>query len=301
MLSVERISKSYGSLRAVDGLGFLARPGEIFGLIGPNGAGKTTTIRMIMNVIAPDEGTIRFGGESFTEAMKSGIGYLPEERGLYRKARVLEMLLYLAALKGTEKAASRASAEAWLERFGLSAWKNRRVEDLSKGMAQKVQFIGAVIHDPGLVLFDEPFAGLDPLSQDLLLDAMVELKRRGKTVLLSTHAMDNAERICDRILLMRAGRELIAGTVAEVKARYGGHSVQVEFDGDASFVRALPCVEDVRAFPRWIEVTLREGAASDELLAAIVGRIRVRRFEAMSPSLHKIFVDLVGAGEAGHE
>lgn len=300
MLSVDRVEKTYETVRAVDGLSFEARPGEIFGLIGPNGAGKSTTIRMIMNVIAPDSGTIRFDGRAFSEDMKARIGYLPEERGLYKKVKVEDMLLYLAALKGVNRETARASASRWLERFDLAEWKGRKVEELSKGMAQKVQFIGSVVHDPDLVLFDEPFSGLDPLSQDLLLDAVLDLKRRGKTVLFSTHVMEHAEKLCDRLLLVRKGRELVAGPLAEVKARYGRNAVQVEFDGDASFVESLPFVESVRAFPRWLEVALREGTLPDELLAALVGKLRIRRFQVMEPSLHSIFVRLVGGEEDNH-
>ncbi|MBU0927682.1 MAG: ATP-binding cassette domain-containing protein [Spirochaetes bacterium] len=299
MLNVDGVVKTYETVRAVDGLSFEARPGEIFGLIGPNGAGKSTTIRMIMNVIVPDAGTIRFDGKAFSESMKARIGYLPEERGLNKKVKVLETLVYLGVLKGLDSKDAKARAEAWLERFGLAEWKAEKIEALSKGMAQKVQFIGSVVHDPDLVLFDEPFSGLDPVSQDILLDAVLELKRRGKTVLISTHVMEHAERLCDRILLVRGGKELVSGSLPDLKARYGENSAQIEFDGDASFVSTLPCVESVRAMPRWIEATLGEGRDSGELLAAVAGRLRVRRFQMMEPSLHAIFVKLVeAAGEA---
>lgn len=298
MLEVDRVVKAYDAVKAVDGLSFAARPGEIFGLIGPNGAGKSTTIRMIMNVIAPDSGTILFDGDALGEAMKARVGYLPEERGLYKKVKVMDMLLYLASLKGAPKASARASAEAWLERFDLADWKDKKIEALSKGMAQKVQFIGSVVHDPDLVLFDEPFSGLDPLSQDLLLEVMLELKKAGKTVLFSTHVMEHAERICDRLLLVRKGKALVSGTLAEVKAASGTGAVQIEYDGDASFVAGLPFVAEARTLPRWLEVSLRAGESPDALLAAVAGRLRVRRFEVVDPSLHSIFVRLVGAEEA---
>jgi len=297
VLKLERVVKTYETVRAVDGLSFEARPGEIFGLIGPNGAGKSTTIRMIMNVISPDSGSIRFDGEAFSEAMKRRIGYLPEERGLHKKSKVEEILVYLASLKGVDRATARVQASAWLERFDLADWKGRKVEELSKGMAQKVQFIGSVIHDPDLVLFDEPFSGLDPLSQDLFLKTVLELKGRGKTVIFSTHVMEHAERLCDRLLLVRKGKELVSGSVSAIKERHGKKAVQIEFDGDASFVESLPFVESVRSFPRWIEVSLRGAAGPDELLSAVAGRLSVRRFEVMAPSLHSIFVSLVGGGE----
>ncbi|MBN1241263.1 MAG: ATP-binding cassette domain-containing protein [Spirochaetales bacterium] len=294
MLKVEQVVKTYETVRAVDGLSFEARPGEIFGLIGPNGAGKSTTIRMIMNIIAPDSGSIRFDGKRLSESDKSRIGYLPEERGLYKKSRVGESLEYLAALKGMRLPDARASIGAWLERFGIADWRDRKVSELSKGMGQKVQFIGSVAHKPSIVLFDEPFSGLDPLAQDELLSAMVELKKDGVTVLFSTHVMDHAEKICERILLVNKGREVLYGPLAEVKERHGRNAVQLEFDGDATFVKDLPFVETVVAYPRWIEVELKEGSEPDQLFRAVAGRLRVRRFEAVAPSLHKIFVRLVG-------
>jgi len=307
VLSVDKVVKTYETVRAVDGLSFEARPGEIFGLIGPNGAGKSTTIRMIMNVIAPDEGTIRFDGKAFSEAKKERIGYLPEERGLNRKVKVIDTLVYLGVLKGLDPADARRRAESWLERFELSDWKGEKVEALSKGMAQKVQFIGSVVHDPDLVLFDEPFSGLDPVSQDTLLDAVLELKAAGKTVLFSTHVMEQAERLCDRILLVRKGRELVSGPLAELKSSYGSNSVQIEYDGDGSFIAGLPCVDGVRTMPRWIEASLADGHGSDELFSALSGKVRVRRFQLMEPSLHALFVSLVessadaGSGDADEE
>ncbi len=299
MLEARDVRKSYGGVKAVDGLSFVAKPGEIFGLIGPNGAGKSTTIRMAMNIIAPDSGAMTIGGKPFNEDDKARIGYLPEERGLYRKARVEEILLYLAALKGMKEAEARRRIQAWLNRFDLQDWRGRKIEELSKGMAQKVQFIGTVLHEPELYLFDEPFAGLDPISQDLLLSAMVELKEGGATVLFSTHVMEHAERICDRILLVNRGRAVVQGGLAEVKASHGRNAVQVEFDGDASFIEGLPFVTSLTSYPRWFEVELRDGADPDELFRALAGRLKVRRFETVAPSLHKIFIHLVGEDNEG--
>ncbi|MCX7026450.1 MAG: ATP-binding cassette domain-containing protein [Spirochaetes bacterium] len=301
MLTAENVSKSYSSVRAVDGLSFEAKPGEIFGLIGPNGAGKSTTIRMIMNIIAPDSGRILFDGKALAEEDKARIGYLPEERGLYRKAKLGEVLEYLAAIKGADRIEARASIDAWLERFGLAEWKNRKVSELSKGMAQKAQFIGAVAHKPSIVLFDEPFSGLDPLAQDEILAAMVELREKGATVFFSTHIMEYAEKICERILLMDKGKEVFYGSMAEIKAKYGRNAVLLEFDGDGSFVAGLDCVASVNAYPRWIEVELKEGTDPDILFTTVAGRLRMRRFETVAPSLHKIFVNLVGSAvEADH-
>jgi ABC-2 type transport system ATP-binding protein len=297
VITVERVVKSYSTVKAVDGISFEARPGEIFGIIGPNGAGKSTTIRMMMNIIAPDAGRILFDGHPLTGGDKARIGYLPEERGLYRKARLGEVLEYLAAIKGAKPAESRASIDRWLERFGLADWKRRKVSELSKGMAQKAQFIGAIAHKPSVMLFDEPFSGLDPLAQDELLAAIQELRQGGATVLFSTHIMEHAEKICERIFLIDKGKEVFSGSVADLKAKHGRNAVQLEFDGDAAFVAQLDMVASVQAYPRWLEVELKEDADPDTLFRAVAGRLRMRRFQTVEPSLHRIFVRLVG-GEA---
>ncbi len=298
MIDVRNVVKIFDSTRAVDDISFTAKPGEIFGLIGPNGAGKTTTIRMIMNILSPDSGTILLDGKALTEADKGRIGYLPEERGLYRKMKVGDMLAFLAEIKGAEKAASAARSDEWLKRFDLLEWKGRKIEELSKGMAQKVQFIGSIAHDPELVFFDEPFSGLDPVSQDLLLESLLELKRAGKTVLFSTHIMDHAERICERIFLMNHGKEVASGSLAEVKARFGSDAARIEYDGDASFVSSLPYVSATREFPRWMEVELKGENAADQLYRDLAGRVKMRRFELLEPSLHSIFIRLVGSDNA---
>lgn len=299
MIEVTNAVKSYDSVKAVDGISFMARPGEIFGLIGPNGAGKSTTIRMIMNILAPDSGSILLDGRPLQERDKERIGYLPEERGLYRKMKVGEILAFLSEIKGGERVSCAKRADEWLTRFGIADWKNRKVEELSKGMAQKVQFIGTVAHDPDVLLFDEPFAGLDPVSQDLMLESMLELKRAGKTLLFSTHIMDHAERICERILLIDKGREVASGTLSEVKSRFGRDAVRIEYDGDASFVGELPYITGTREFPRWMEAELDGPEAADRLFRDLAGRVRVRRFELLEPSLHSIFIRLV-VTEAGH-
>ena len=240
MIEVREVVKRYGDHLAVDGVSFRAQPGEIFGLLGPNGAGKSTIIRMIMNILAPDAGRVLFDGRPLAEADKERIGYLPEERGLYQRQTVREVLTYLAALKGVPAARSAAAIAAWLERFELADWRDRRVEQLSKGMAQKVQFIAAVAHDPEIVFFDEPFSGIDPVSTDVLRGALMELARAGKTVLFSTHLMDQAERICERVHIIGRGRTVVEGRLSEVKDRFGTGSIQVELDGDAGFLRGRP-------------------------------------------------------------
>lgn len=301
MLEVRSVTKRFGGMTAVESLSFKAPPGEIFGLLGPNGAGKSTTIKMIVNVLKPDSGEILFSGKKISERDKARIGYLPEERGLYRRARVIEMLFYLSDLKGARRSASRPRIYSWLERFGLAEFANRRIEELSKGMAQKVQFVAAVAHDPELVFLDEPFAGLDPVSSDLLLDSIRELGNEGKTILFSTHVMEQAERLCSRILLIDKGREVISGSIPEVRSRYGRNSVQIDFDGDIDFVKDLPFVAGVARYPRSAEIALLEEGASQRLFQALAGRVAVSRFEIVAPSLHKIFVDLVGKGNGEAE
>lgn len=293
MLELKKVLKKFGNLTAVDGISFTAVPGEIFGLIGPNGAGKTTTIRMIMNIFAPDEGEILLNGRRMTEGDKERIGYLPEERGLYKKVTLGDMLLYLAELKGADKVRSRANIDAWLERLDLGEWKDRKIEELSKGMSQKVQFIATLVHDPEILFFDEPFSGLDPVSSDLLLGAIEELGRQGKIILFSTHLMENAERICGRIFLINKGKEVASGTMGEIKERYGRRAVILECDGDTQFLDRLPEVGSIRRYPRWLEIELAEQGDPDSLLQKIAGRVSVKKFERAAPSLHKIFIDLV--------
>jgi len=295
MVQVHDVRKQFGETVAVDGLSLVAQPGEIFGLLGPNGAGKTTTIRMIMNIIVPDSGSVTFQGRQLTADDKNHIGYLPEERGLYRKGVVSDMLFYLAALKNVGKGEAEPRMDRWLDRFGLTEWKGRKIEELSKGMAQKVQLIAAVLHDPDFVFLDEPFAGLDPVSTDVLREAVVDLNADGKTVFFSTHSMEQAERICHRIVIMDHGRAVIEGLIGEVKERFGKKSVAVEFDGNIDFLKEHELVRKIIHYPRWAEIELADDHGPDELFRALAGRVSVSRFEVLLPSLHKIFVDQVGA------
>jgi len=294
MLEVRSVTKNFGDLTAVDAVSFTASPGQVYGLIGPNGAGKSTIIRMIMNILAPDTGEILFDGRSVREEDKSRIGYLPEERGLYKKVKLGEMLWYLADLKGADLKQGKENIDRWLERFELTEWKERKIEELSKGMTQKAQFIAAVAHDPEMMFFDEPFSGLDPVSTDMLRESIVEMGNHGKTVLFSTHNMESAERICSNIFIINKGREVISGGMSHIKDSYGSRSVILEFDGSADFISDLPEVKKMIRYPRWVEIELADPSSPDTLLTKLTGRISIRRFEVASPSLHKIFVDLVG-------
>jgi ABC-2 type transport system ATP-binding protein len=300
MVELRSVEKHFGEVRAVDGVSFSTVEGEVFGLLGPNGAGKSTTIKMIMNILAPDSGEILFNGKRISEADKDRIGYLPEERGLYKKVKVNEMLLYFASLKNAEEVPTQKRIDDWLGRFDLGEWKMRKCEDLSKGMSQKVQFIAAVAHDPEFLFLDEPFTGLDPVSTDVLREAVLELGKKGKTILFSTHNMDVAEKICSRILIIDHGREVISGTMAEVKGRFGRNTVIVEFDGNMDFSALAGMTAGVNRYPRWVEIELSEGTSTQELLKVIMSQVAVRRFELASPSLHSIFVQQLGGKTEGN-
>ncbi|MFW5777185.1 MAG: ABC transporter ATP-binding protein [Spirochaetota bacterium] len=294
MLTVHEITKRYGETLAVDALSFESNAGEIFGLLGPNGAGKSTTIRMIMNIIAPDSGRISFAGSPLTEEDKNRIGYLPEERGLYGNVTVGDMLLYLAALKNVSRADAEPRMDEWLERFDLAEWKHRKIEELSKGMAQKIQLIASILHNPDFIFLDEPFAGLDPVSTDVLREAILDLNRAGKTLLFSTHNMEQAERICHRVLILNRGRTVVDGPLAQVKERYGHRTIMLEFDGDIDFLQTHEAVKSLIHYPRWAEIELADDHDADAVFAALAGKVSVRRFEVVLPSLHKIFVDQLG-------
>jgi len=300
ILDLDRVTKRFAGHTAVDALSLSVPPGVIYGLLGPNGAGKSTTIRMIMNIYVPDSGAVRLFGTAGTGQDHSArIGYLPEERGLYAKMRVLDVLLFLAEMKGMDRRAARPKAVEWLARLGLADWRLRKVNELSKGMQQKVQFISTILHEPDLLVMDEPFSGLDPVNSQVLKDTVLDLRRRGKTILLSTHIMEQAEKICDSVCIIARGRKLVDGTLAEVKRTHGGRHVLVGFDGasgDAHRVfadRRLVTKHDGSA--QYAELELAPGADAQEILRALVSSgARLSRFEIAEPSLHKIFIDLVG-------
>jgi ABC-2 type transport system ATP-binding protein len=297
-VSLRNLAKTFGQHRAVDGISLEIPRGIIFGLIGPNGAGKTTTIRMILDIIRPDSGEVMVLGLPAGDQVKDLVGYLPEERGLYRKTKVLEMLEYQGSLRGATPSAARKEASEWLDRMGLAEWKGRKVEDLSKGMQQKVQFIGAVLGKPELLILDEPFSGLDPVNQNTFKDLMLELNRKGVSIIFSTHQMDTAERLCKEIALINQGKIVLNGTLSQIKSRFGKNSVMVEFDGDGSFLLGLPGVARVDDYGQYREVRLQDGADPQALLRAAVERVRVRRFEIMEPTLHNIFIEQVGGPSA---
>lgn len=301
---VDRVTKRFSGHTAVHQLSLDVPAGGIFGLLGPNGAGKSTTIRLIMGILQPDEGRVTlFGSDRGSRRLSERIGYLPEERGLYKKMQVLEHLAFLGEVKGMPRAEARKRALAWLERLGIDAWAQKKVEDLSKGMQQKVQFAGALLHDPELLILDEPFSGLDPVNAQVMKDIVVELARSGRTVLFSTHVMEQAERMCDRIAIIARGEVVVGGTLAQVKADFGGRHVALGFSHDKQRAehiladRAL--VASIDDYGASAELQLAEGADPQALLAALVREgVGLRRFELVEPSLQSIFMARVGADAA---
>jgi ABC-2 type transport system ATP-binding protein len=300
MIEVENLVKHYANVKAVDGVSFSVGKGEIFGLLGPNGAGKTTTIRTIMDIIKPDSGTVRLMGQPMTEASKARIGYLPEERGLYRSFRLLECLTYLGALKGMPRKEASRRATALLEQTGLAEYARRKVQELSKGMTQKAQFVATLVHDPALLILDEPFQGLDPINTEMLKQMLLEEQGRGKTIILSTHDMNQVEEMCNRILLINRGRVVLYGELAEIKAEYAEHAVVLECD---RLPETLDGVQQVKQHNHTFEIVLPpqgdvrgpDTAAQAVLRQVVEAGITIRRFEVASAPLEEIFIKVVEA------
>jgi len=304
ILVLDRVTKRFSGHTAVDGLSLDVPPGVIFGLLGPNGAGKTTTIRMIMNITIPDEGSVRlFNGTGTARDHADRIGFLPEERGLYPKMRVLDVLLFLAEMRGMDRRTARSRALEWLDRLGLSDWRSRRVSELSKGMQQKVQFASSLLHDPDLVIFDEPFSGLDPVNAEVMRETVLDLRRRGKTILFSTQIMEHAEKLCDHICIIARGKKLVDDSLTQVKESYSGRHLIVAFDGSQGGAAAVfadrRLVAGLQDFGAYAEVELAQGADAQDVLKSLVSSgARLSRFELAAPSLHTIFVGLVGPDAA---
>ncbi|MDX1740114.1 MAG: ATP-binding cassette domain-containing protein, partial [Rhodothermales bacterium] len=297
MLRVAGVTKRYTSKLAVDRVSFDVTEGRIFGLLGPNGAGKTSTIRMIAFITMPDEGEITFQGKRVGAWSQRLMGYLPEERGLYKKMRVRDHLEYLAALKGLNHRDAHDSISYWLDRFDITSWANKRVEELSKGMQQKVQFIGTIAHRPQLLIFDEPFSGLDPINSELLQEVIFELKGDGRTILFASHRMEQVQQLCDDICLISDGRVLIDGPVRDVRRSFGRNVINLEFEGDSDFLADLEQRQAVRIINRTknrAEVRLLDGTEPRDVLQAAMSNLRqVYRFELVEPSLNEIFITVV--------
>ena len=285
---LEQITKRFGSHVAVNDLSLRVPAGSVFGFIGPNGSGKTTTLRMILHILLPDSGRIEVFGDPRTDIARSKIGYLPEERGLYKKMKVRRLLRYYGQLKGKPLKEIDIEINRWIDQIGLSAWLDKPVEALSKGMAQKVQFVSALISRPELLILDEPFSGLDPVNAEVLKDAILEVRRQGTTIVFSTHDMAVAERMCDRICMIFRGQKVLDGTLDEIQSEYGTDTVRVKVDGPVDVLRSLPGVTGVNDHGQLQE--LRFTGNPQALLSALVARVPVRHFEVSRPSLHDIFV-----------
>ena len=292
-LVLKGIRKSFAGHVAVKDLSLAVPRHSVLGLLGPNGAGKTTTLRMVMNILGADQGEIRILGKPADAAARDRVGYMPEERGLYPRMVLEEQLVFMAAIKGVAAAEAKRRLGPWLERLGLADWRLRKTNELSKGMQQKAQFIATVLHEPELLIVDEPMSGLDPVGMDVMREALLDLRRAGTTIVLSSHQMHTVERLCDRVALINRGEKILDGAVAEVKARFGKNTVALAFEGDGGFIESLPCVAKVSDFGQYLEVRIREGHEPQALLEAAAARLKLRRFEIVEPSLHDIFVESV--------
>lgn len=290
-ISLQNVTKSYDGVTAVNAVSLNVREGAILGLLGPNGAGKTSTIRMVMNILIPDEGSITVFGERVSNETRRAIGYLPEERGLYPRMDVRSVIIFLAALRGLSEAEAQRRTDEWLARFDLSDWAGKKVRDLSKGMQQKVQFIAAVLHKPRLMILDEPFSGLDPVNAATVKDIMLEMRNQGSTIVLSTHLMEQVERLCDSICLINKGHNILDGDLRAIKKSYGKNTVRVEFTGPDSFL-THPAIASVNRFGSGAEAKLKAGADAQEVLkAAVQCGAHIDRFELLEPSLNDIFIE----------
>jgi ABC-2 type transport system ATP-binding protein len=293
ILELRNVRKAYGDFVAVDGVSMAVPAGSIFGLLGPNGAGKTSTIRMIMNITAPDSGEVVVFGHPRTSDDLRRIGYLPEERGLYRKMTVMDQLVFLGEIRGLRGPALVADIQRWLERVDLAKWAKSKIEELSKGMQQKVQLIGTVLHTPDLLILDEPFSGLDPINQELFRDLLLDYRSKGKSVVLSTHGMELAERLCDHICLISRGRAVLDGELKAIKRKIGGNAFRLVADGDLGRLREMPEVEQALVQDGVAKLMLRPDVQGAAVLRQLVEFLNVHEFRSEEPELEQIFLKVV--------
>jgi ABC-2 type transport system ATP-binding protein len=300
-IELQNVCKSFGKFRAVDDLSLAVPSGSIFGLLGPNGAGKTTTIRMIMDITRPDEGSIRIAGEPVRREALSRVGYLPEERGLYRRMKVLDHLLFLAAIKEVPAREARSRIDRWLDVLELRPWLPKKVDELSKGMQQKIQFVATIVHDPDVLILDEPFSGLDPINVNVLKNFLAEFRSRGKTIVFSTHVLEQAEKLCDRICLISRSRKILDGDLRELKRRFAKNVVRVSTDAPREYVEGLPGVRSVTPADGELQVSLAEGAAPRDLVQQLFRTYRVDAFSEKEPDLEEIYLQAVAEAGLGEE
>src|SRR5215468_8624235 len=297
-IELNKVRKSYDHFVAVDDLSFSIEQGAVFGLLGPNGAGKTSTIRMMIGITVPDSGSIQMFGKPFERKNLQRVGYLPEERGLYKKMKVLDHLIFLGQLHGLEANEAGQRAVTWSEKLEIEGWLQKKVEELSKGMQQKIQFIATLLHDPEFIIMDEPFGGLDPVNAGLLKDVLLEMKQKGKTILFSTHRMDQVEKLCETICLINHGKAVLQGNLKQVKAQYGKNTVQIQYEGNGNFLKGNPLVQSFSDYGNHVDVQLAKGADPQQLLRGAMEHSRVSKFELMEPPLEQIFIDVVGKTDA---
>jgi ABC-2 type transport system ATP-binding protein len=291
-VEVKNVSKTYGGRTVVDNVSFNVTSGEILGLIGPNGAGKTTNIRMIMDVIKPDSGAVLLFDQKFRNELKSQIGYLPEERGLYRKKPIIDSMVYLATLKGMDAARARTRADEWLTRVNMQAHRNKKIEELSHGMAQIVQFLVTILHDPKFIILDEPFNGLDPVNVKMVKDIIMDLKNQGMAIMMSTHRINEVEELCDRVFMIDKGKGVLFGSINDIKARYRSNAVRVDYEGE------LGDLDGLRINPlsnHTVELVLGPNMTHQALLEKLVAaKVKINKFEISTPSLNEIFIQVAG-------
>lgn len=298
-LRMQGVTKRFGKHTAVDSFDFEVPRGSICGLLGPNGSGKTTSIRMIMGILNPDEGSVQLFGADPDVTRRTKVGYLPEERGVYKKMKCLELVMFLGEIRGVRRAEGRKRGQVWLERLGLSSWADKRVEDLSKGMQQKIQFIGTVIHEPELLVLDEPFSGLDPINQDVLEEIVRDFHAKGTTILFSTHLMDQAERLCERVCLISNSKKVLDADLAALKAAERKGIVAVEFEGSDAWIQG-PEIDRIESINGGLRLILRDGADHQAILRrGVSADARILRFDLVESRLHDIFVRHAGAGAVG--
>jgi len=294
IVELSGVTKAYETKVAVNNLSLSIEAGQMFGLLGPNGAGKTSSIRMMIGITIPDSGEVRLFEQPFDRKSLERVGYLPEERGLYRKMKVIDQLVFFGELRGLKAAEARRRSAAWAERLEISEALGKKTEELSKGMQQKIQFIASLLHDPGLIIMDEPFSGLDPVNATLLQDTLIELKNQGKAILFSTHRMDQVEKLCDSICLIDNGEAVLSGTMREIKSRYERNRVIMEFEGSAAFLSSKEIAE-VKNYSGHAEIKLHEHGDAQKLLHEAAAMATIYRFEVVEPSLEEIFIQTVGS------
>ena len=293
ILNVQNVEKTFDKTRAVQDLSFTINEGEVFGLLGPNGAGKTTTIRMIMDIIRPDKGEISLFGKPNSVALRELIGYLPEERGLYKKMKVMDCLLFFAEIKGVNPKSITGQAEDWLEKMELTKWRDNKVVDLSRGMQQKLQFICTVIHKPKLIILDEPFTGLDPVNTVLLKDVMLELKKEGTTIIFSTHLMEQVEKLCESICLINKGQNVLYGKLDQIKKQFGTNRIRMSYSGSDDFLNDKNIVASYDNYGQYVELVPAGDKTPNQVLKAVVDKVSVLEFKVTDPSLNEIFIKVV--------